>query len=238
VAKELPYFKFEPSEWDSGNIQMCSHQNKGLFIDLCSLYWLRLGELPYALALQKLCNGNEDALQELKNHQIIGVIDGQILIEFLDEQLTEFKEINEKRRNSANKRWLDASALQVESKSNAKREEEKREEKTRGDKTRVSDFDFDKIFEKAFDELTCDTYKLPFKHLNLPVELEQFKLKCQSDKDDYYHRGAAGLRKAFLYQLRNSRNKNNGKGTFTDKRTENLRGLAEDFAKRHGSKSS
>jgi len=73
MAKELPYFRFEPSEWDNGNIQICSRESKGLFIDICSIYWSRLGELPYALALQKLCNGNEDALQELLKADIFRV---------------------------------------------------------------------------------------------------------------------------------------------------------------------
>lgn len=128
MAKELPYFKFEPNLWDNGNIQMCSKESKGLFIDLCSVYWSRLGDLPYALALQKHCNGNQDALQELKKYEIITVSDDKINIAFLDEQLSEFDVLRGKRRNAANKRWNDASAMQVQCKSNAIREEEKREE--------------------------------------------------------------------------------------------------------------
>ena len=45
MAKELPYFKFETSEWENGTIQMCSRETKGLFIDLCSMYWARLGDV-------------------------------------------------------------------------------------------------------------------------------------------------------------------------------------------------
>ncbi len=138
MAKELPYFKFEPTEWDNGNIQMCSRESKGLFIELCSMYWARLGEVPYALALQKLCNGNKDAMHELTEHEIIGVIEGQIVIEFLDEQLSEFNDTSEKRRNAANKRWKNANALQKQSKSNAIRGEEIREEETRGIKPFVA----------------------------------------------------------------------------------------------------
>lgn len=138
MAKELPYFKFEPSEWDNGNIQMCSRESKGLFIDLCSVYWSRVGELPYALALQKLCNGNKDALQELIKHEIIGVVSDQIVIEFLDEQLEERGQISEKRRESAQKRWSDANALQLESKSNANRREEKREEEKKKEEKIIS----------------------------------------------------------------------------------------------------
>jgi len=64
MAKELPYFKFEPSEWDNGNIQMCCLNTRAIFIDLCCIYWTRVGDLPYALALQKICGGNEEALDE------------------------------------------------------------------------------------------------------------------------------------------------------------------------------
>lgn len=131
MAKDLPYFKFEPQAWDTGNIQMCSRESKGLFADLCSLYWSRLGELPYALALQKLCNGIDDAFQELKKHQIFGVVDDQIVIDFLDEQLLERNLVSEERRKAAKKRWSDANALQMESKRNARRGEEKREEKSK-----------------------------------------------------------------------------------------------------------
>jgi hypothetical protein len=130
MAKELPYFKFEPDQWENGTIQMCSKAQKGLFIDLCSVYWSRLGELPYALALQKHCNGDASELQALIDNDIIGLVNNQIIIEFLDEQLDEFQKTSDKRRDAANKRWnKDANALQLQSKSNAIREEKRREEK-------------------------------------------------------------------------------------------------------------
>lgn len=194
MAKELPYFKFEPSEWDSGNIQMCSRESKGLFIDLCSLYWNRLGELPYALALQKLCNGNKDALQELQNIEIIAVVDGNLVIEFLDEQLSEFGNVSEKRRKAANKRWSDANALQVESKSNAIREEKKREEKIKGEEKIVVleflPFDTDD-FRRAWDEwiqykkekkqkLTPKTKEMQLRTLGAKSEREAIGMIAQS----------------------------------------------------------
>ncbi len=128
MANELPYFKFKPADWDNGNIQLCSRQSKGLFADLCSTYWVRQGELPYALALQKQCNGDATLMQELIDNEIIIINDGQIIIEFLDEQLAEFVEIGKKRADAANKRW-NASAMQKQCKSNAIREEKRREEK-------------------------------------------------------------------------------------------------------------
>lgn len=163
MAKELPYFKFEPSEWDNGNIQMCSRDSKGLFVDLCSIYWTRLGELPYALALQKLCNGNKDAMQELIKHEIFGVIDGNIVIQFLDEQLLERGQISEKRRESAQKRWSDANALQVDSKSNAKRREENIKEEKKKEEQKETPL-------RAFDlPFTSDEF------YNAWIEWEQFR---------------------------------------------------------------
>jgi len=139
MAKELPYFKFETSEWDNGTIQMCSRESKGLFIDLCSMYWARVGDVKIKLVLQKLCNGNANALQELIEEEIIEVIEDKIIIHFLDNQLKEFNAVSDKRKKAANKRWeqdtdkqdVNASALQVQSKSNAIREEKIKEDKNK-----------------------------------------------------------------------------------------------------------
>jgi hypothetical protein len=93
--------------------------------------------LPYALALQKLCNGNKDALQKLIDNEIIGIEDGNIIIQFLEEQFAEFGDVSVKRRKSALKRWNDAKAMQMQSKSNAIREEEIREEKKKEEKKKA-----------------------------------------------------------------------------------------------------
>ena len=97
MAKELPYFKFEPSEYIAGNIQMCSMEAQGLFINLCSLYWIRLGYLPEKMAKQKLFISNASALQELYDESIIKEEEGLISISFLDVQLEEFKDTSEKK---------------------------------------------------------------------------------------------------------------------------------------------
>ena len=127
MAKELPFFKFHPSAWENGKIQLCSRQSKGLFTDLCSAYWTRQGELPYAFALHKHCNGDASLMQELINNEVIIIEEEQIIIEFLDEQLSEFIEIGKKRADAANKRW-NANAMQMQCKCNARREEKRREE--------------------------------------------------------------------------------------------------------------
>ena len=132
MAKELPFFKFEPSQWDNGNIQLCSFEAKGVFISVCSMYWQRLGDVPYKLAVQKICNGNAAALDSLIEEDVVKVIGGLICIDFLNEQLSEFENIShtnsENARSGWEKRRINATAKQSQSEGNAIREEKKRED--------------------------------------------------------------------------------------------------------------
>lgn len=145
MAKELPYFQFEPNEWENGNIQMLSREDKGLFIDLCSLYWSRLGNVPYRLAIQKLCGGNTNALQSLYDAKIIDVIDDNIFIKFLSIQLSKFEDKSDKNRQIALDAWekrrklkelneSDANALQTQYERNTIREDNIIEDKIKENK--------------------------------------------------------------------------------------------------------
>lgn len=136
MAKELPFFKFFVSEWNDGKIVDCTMEAQGLFINLCSLYWSRLGELDNATAMRKLCQRNATAYKELKTSKIIKVLGNKISIEFLDEQLGERKHVSEEARKTALKRWnKDANAMPTHSQRNAnamhRREDKKREENTK-----------------------------------------------------------------------------------------------------------
>lgn len=140
MAKELPYFKFEPSEWENGNIQMLSYEDKGLFIELCAIYWSRLGDLPLKLAIQKLCGGNATALDSLCEEKIIAIQDECIIINFLNEQLLEFEDLRKQNKVNALKGWekrkkqnvsdRNATASIPQSDRNAIREEKIREDKS------------------------------------------------------------------------------------------------------------
>lgn len=142
MAKELPYFKFEPNQWENGNVQMCSRQDKGLFIDICSMYWSRLGDLPLKLAIQKLCAGNATALNSLCDDRIIAVENGFIRIDFLEEQLSEFDNTSKQNSKNAKEGWDKRRATKTLSESNATasnpqcendaiREEKRREEENK-----------------------------------------------------------------------------------------------------------
>lgn len=145
MAKELPYFKFEPNAWENGNIQMLPREEKGLFIDICSMYWSRLGELPKKLVIQKLCGGNATALNSLCEEGIIEIIDDNIFIEFLTVQLNEFENVSSKNSENAKEGWKkrreqkelserNATASISQSDRNAIRGEEIREDKRKEDK--------------------------------------------------------------------------------------------------------
>jgi len=128
MAKELPYYKHEPSEWLEGEIQVCSDEAIVCFMNLCSGYWLKLGNMSYAFAKQKYCRSSENIILELIDNGLVDENEGKINIKFLDKQLNEFSDVSKKRRGAAKTRWENAKAMQMHSKSNAIREEKIREE--------------------------------------------------------------------------------------------------------------
>lgn len=154
MAKELPYYKFEPSEWLEGEIQICSDAAIVCFTNLCSGYWLKLGSMSYAFALHKYMRKDANLMQELINSNVIAVQEDEISINFLDKQLKEFKVVSDKRSFAAKKRWskntvnqdVNANALQVYSKSNAIREEKIREDKIITKKVKTFSDDILKCF--------------------------------------------------------------------------------------------
>lgn len=80
---------------------------------------------------------------------------------------------------------------------------------------------FDDTFVLAFDEITCESYKLAFKGIDLGAELQKFRIKCDNDKKTYYGRDVGGLRTAFQYQLQNVR-KNGKQSSTTEQRLNEL----------------
>lgn len=176
MAKELPYFKFEPNQWENGNIQICSREDKGLFIDLCSMYWSRLGELPFKLAVQKLCAGNATALNSLCEENIIEVVEGNIFIKFLSEQLNEFEDTSKQNSKNAKEGWekrrkqkelseRNATASNPQSESDAIREEKIREEDIKVTPTKVEKIDFDILL-----KFICDTTERQYRTISAKVK--------------------------------------------------------------------
>ena len=169
MAKELPYFKFEPNEWENGNIQMLPREDKGLFIDLCCMYWSRLGDLPYRLAIQKVCGGNANALNPLFEDDIISVDENDVIvISFLQEQLNEFSNISNQNSKNAKDGWekrrkqkelseRNATAYDSQSESDAIREDKRREDEIK--EKNNNKFDFKKsLLSFGFDSILVDEW--------------------------------------------------------------------------------
>lgn len=159
--KELPYFKFYVSEWANGNITLCSYEAQGLFTNLCSLYWSQSGCVRLADAKRRHSGCSAVAWKQLISERIIKVENDMIIINFLDEQFGERKQLSDKNRDNALKRHKkDATAQPPHSDGIAmahnieeKRKEERREEEK--PRTNFSD-DYYQTAEQAFEEVKND----------------------------------------------------------------------------------
>jgi uncharacterized phage protein (TIGR02220 family) len=98
MAKELPYFKFEPAEYLTKNISFCSISAQGLFINICSYYWQRNCKLTTEQVLKRL--NYKEELKELISEGIIDLVEDFIVIKFLDNQLVEVEKTS--KQNSTN----------------------------------------------------------------------------------------------------------------------------------------
>lgn len=238
MAKELPYFKFEPNQWENGNIQLCSHEAQGVFINVCSMYWQRLGDLPYKLAVQKLCGGNATAIDSLCDEGIIKVIDGMICIDFLNEQLSEFE--NTSKTNSENarlgwqKRRKDAKPMRPHSDPNAIRGEKIREDKSKGDEIKTIALSKNQIFEELFtDEIWLEQISLTHKGKDIKQAWEE----CYS-----HHAQNPNAKNFQTWEWKQKLNTwltikktENGKQNGLSKKDQHTASLVEAHAKRWGS---
>ena len=97
MAKELPYFKYFPSEWVTGDITLCSIESQGLFVNICCYYWMKNCSMSLANAKQRFSK-HIALLNELLEIDIIKLDeDGNLIISFLDKQMNEFINVAEKR---------------------------------------------------------------------------------------------------------------------------------------------
>lgn len=146
MAKDLPYFKFIISEWNDGDVTLCSMEAQGLFVNLCSIYWSQEGELSLAKAKRRFSQIDATVFDELINDRIIKVNGDEVVINFLDEQLEERGKLSEKNAENAAKGWekrkKEATAepphnepIYLACNIEEKREEQRRREEKKKEKT-------------------------------------------------------------------------------------------------------
>lgn len=93
MAKELPYFKFEPSEWAFGRINKQNKDVKVAFIDLICKYWHNLCVMTLEDAILDF---GKDEIDILIKTKIIKTEDNFVKVVFLDDQFEEISENTEK----------------------------------------------------------------------------------------------------------------------------------------------
>jgi hypothetical protein len=111
LAKELPYFRFYVSEWLNDDISFLPYNVKGVFADVCSLYWFKDCSITKAMLEQRL-NDAKDELEQLYSMGIIKLDDDmqEIRINFLDEQYDVLSDKRKKRVEAGRKGGLRKSS--------------------------------------------------------------------------------------------------------------------------------
>lgn len=92
MSKELPFFKFNATEWITGNISYESFELQGAFISVCAEYWNRNNCLTIEEA--KLRLRNSELVEKLIAKNYLKTKKNNLVISFLD---LERKEITAKR---------------------------------------------------------------------------------------------------------------------------------------------
>lgn len=145
MAKGLPYFKFTPTEWLTGDICCEDFEVQGLFINICALYWQRDGILSVEDINKRY--KKPTAFDSLID-RFISVNDGLITIDFLKEQLEERGhksvvnstngKLGGRPKTKATK--PNANRTLTETKANESQQEEEKEQEEEKDIPTFSDF--------------------------------------------------------------------------------------------------
>lgn len=151
MAKDLPYFKFNVSEYINGNITLEDFYTQGVFVNICAYYWFKSGKVTLTEMKRRLSKAKPIAFEKLVASEIIKVDGDKINISFLDEQLIERGHLsatnseNGKLGGRPKKSEEKAVGFSDESESKAKKSniEEKREEEKREEEKANADAPFE-----------------------------------------------------------------------------------------------
>ena len=167
MSKELPYFKFFPSEWITGDVTLCSMEAQGIFVNILGFYWNKNCSMSLANAKQRFSKHIAGFNQLLESAIIKVDKDDNIIINFLDEQMNEFIDVSEKRAIAGKKGGL-AKAKHLPEFAKAKRSNIDKE------------IDIDKIKNKTpippltefleHSKIACNKANLNFNELSFAIE--------------------------------------------------------------------
>lgn len=129
MSKELPFFKFNSTQWLTGNISYETFHIQGVFIKVCAEYWNRDNKLTVDEA--KLRTKDAVSVDYLIEKNYFKVKKEKIIILFLDEERKEIEDKRLKLSESGRKGGLSSAKGRLKQGSSIKnknKEEEKEEE--------------------------------------------------------------------------------------------------------------
>ena len=126
MSKELPFFKFNATEWITGNISYEPFELQGAFISVCAEYWNRNNCLTIAEA--KLRLRNSDLIDKLIEKKYLKTKKEKLVILFLDNEREEISAKRLKLSESGRKGGLSKAKATLKQGSSIK-EEDKEEDK-------------------------------------------------------------------------------------------------------------
>jgi len=172
MAKEIPYFKFFIGEWANGDITCESYEAQGIFINICSIYWAKVGKLTERYIRKKF--KSDDTINELIEAEIIKVKDGKVIINFLDEQLQEDQLLRRVKSNGGKK---SASLRKKNKTSSTPVQDQLNTSLTNNsiEENRIEDIKRDKVL-KTFDETSFSNLEMRLKTSKeeIKIKLEEF----------------------------------------------------------------
>ena len=168
MAKELPYFEFEPAEYLAGNVSFCSLEAQGLFTLVCCYYWQRSCSLTKDQLLKRINRPLE--LNELVIEGVIKIDSNDcIVINFLNDKYEKATEKSKKNSINGAKGGRPKKPIKTENKPNAFnslsetkgiREDNIIEDKRREEETPKP---------KTFKQFTDDDFKNEIREVNKEV---------------------------------------------------------------------
>ena len=126
MSKELPFFKFNATEWITGNISYEPFELQGAFISVCAEYWNRNNCLTIAEA--KLRLRNSDLVDKLIEKKYLKTKKEKLVILFLDNEREEISAKRLKLSESGRKGGLSKAKASLKQGSSIK-EQDKEEDK-------------------------------------------------------------------------------------------------------------
>jgi len=192
MAKELPYFKFEPAEWMFGRIQKRSDKSIVAFVNIMAKYWHK--ECVLNLEDAELDFGKEQ-IDELIKHKILVSDGGFITIKFLHKQfhhISEDKKKTSKQASEAGKKSAEKRSKSFNDRSTtvqrplSNRSTTDEQDKIREDKIRENTSPRTFFFTHAEPELEQIQMKSSMDVTEFEKCIEQWSLSVESDRDFYF----------------------------------------------------